>query len=107
MKLLIFELANDIIGNLVFNKRNTMYEVILYYNFNPIEEVERFTKLHKNKCKELGLKGRIYISSEGINGTAAGTKEQVEAYKQFVWSLPDSKTPSLSKINQIISRSQN
>lgn len=84
-----------------------MYEVILYYNFNPIEEVERFTKLHKNKCKELGLKGRIYISSEGINGTAAGTKEQVEAYKQFVWSLPDSKTPSLSKINQIISRSQN
>jgi UPF0176 protein len=65
-----------------------MYEVILYYNFNSIEEPERFCKEHKKFCKELGLKGRIYISSEGINGTAGGSKEQVEAYKEHVWSLP-------------------
>lgn len=65
-----------------------MYEVILYYNFSTIEEPERFCKEHKKFCKEIGLKGRIYISEEGINGTAAGTKEQVEAYKEFVWSLP-------------------
>lgn len=65
-----------------------MYEVILYYNFSPIEEPERFCKEHKKFCKELGLKGRIYISDEGINGTAAGTKEQVNAYKEYVRSLP-------------------
>ena len=65
-----------------------MYEVILYYNFSPIQEVEAFTKHHKKFCKELGLKGRIYISSEGINGTAAGTAEQIEAYKTYLRSLP-------------------
>ncbi len=65
-----------------------MYEVILYYNFTPIKDVAQFCKEHKNFCKELGLKGRIYISSEGLNGTAAGTKAQIEKYKDFVWSLP-------------------
>lgn len=65
-----------------------MYEVILYYNFSTIEEPERFCEEHKKFCKEIGLKGRIYISEEGINGTAAGTKEHIKAYKEFVWSLP-------------------
>ncbi|GAB5410388.1 MAG: rhodanese-related sulfurtransferase [Balneolaceae bacterium] len=64
-----------------------MYEVILYYNFTPIKDAERFCKEHKNFCQELGLKGRIYISTEGLNGTAAGTKKQIESYKEFVCSL--------------------
>lgn len=65
-----------------------MYEVILYYNFNSIEDPDRFCKQHKQFCKEIGLKGRIYISDEGINGTAGGTKEQVEAYKEYLTSIP-------------------
>ncbi len=65
-----------------------MYEVILYYNFSEITEVERFCKEHKRFCKDMDLKGRIYISSEGINGTAAGTKEQMAAYKDYLCSLP-------------------
>jgi UPF0176 protein len=65
-----------------------MYQVILYYNFQSIDEPERFCKTHKAFCKELGLQGRIYISDEGINGTAAGTARQIEAYKNYVWSLP-------------------
>lgn len=65
-----------------------MYEVILYYNFSTIKEVERFCKQHKNFCTELGLKGRIYISEEGINGTIGGTPEQIETYKQYLCSLP-------------------
>lgn len=65
-----------------------MYEVILYYNFTHVEDADRFCKTHKIFCKELGLKGRIYISSEGINGTAAGTKEQIESYKEFLCAQP-------------------
>lgn len=65
-----------------------MYQVILYYNFEPIENPDVFCKAHKTFCKEIGLKGRIYISEEGINGTAGGTKEQIEKYKNYVWSLP-------------------
>ncbi len=65
-----------------------MYEVILYYYFNPIENPEVFTKNHKRFCKELGIKGRVYISSEGINGTIAGTKEQIKQYKNHLRSTP-------------------
>ena len=65
-----------------------MYEVILYYYFNTIEDPERFAKQHKQYCKDLGIKGRIYISSEGINGTAAGTKEQMEQYKSDLRAIP-------------------
>jgi UPF0176 protein len=35
-----------------------MYQVILYYNFQKIEEPDRFCKAHKKFCKEIGLKGR-------------------------------------------------
>lgn len=65
-----------------------MYQVILYYNFHKIEEPERFCKAHKKFCKEIGLKGRIYISEEGLNGTAAGNEQQIDEYKNYVWSLP-------------------
>jgi UPF0176 protein len=65
-----------------------MYEVILYYYFNKIEQPEQFAKLHKQYCKDLGIKGRIYISSEGINGTAAGTPEQMAQYKADLRAIP-------------------
>ncbi len=65
-----------------------MYEVILYYYFNTIENPEQFAKQHKQYCKDLGIKGRIYISSEGINGTAAGTKEQMAQYKTDLRAIP-------------------
>lgn len=65
-----------------------MYEVILYYKFNRIGEPEKFSKEHKKFCKELGLKGRIYISEEGINGTVAGTKAQIQHYREYLCSIP-------------------
>ncbi len=65
-----------------------MYKVILYYYFTPVAEVERFCKEHKRYCQENDLKGRIYISKEGINGTLGGTIEQVDAYEKYLRSLP-------------------
>jgi UPF0176 protein len=64
-----------------------MYEVILYYKFQPITDPERFCKNHKQFCKELGVKGRIYISGEGINGTLGGTLEQVQKYKNHLAAM--------------------
>jgi len=66
-----------------------MYEVILYYKFAEVENVPHFCANHRRKCRELGLKGRIYIAHEGINGTVAGTEKQIKAYKQYVRSLPE------------------
>jgi len=64
-----------------------MYEVILYYNFTPVEHPEIFCKEHRKFLKNLNVKGRVYISSEGINGTLAGTPEQMEQYKNFLTGL--------------------
>ncbi len=62
------------------------YEVILYYNFTDVEEPEAFCKAHKNFLKKLGVKGRVYIGREGINGTLGGTPEQMNAYKNHLRS---------------------
>lgn len=63
------------------------YEVILYYKFEPIDDPDLFCKDHKNELKNLELKGRVYIGSEGINGTLGGTREQIDKYKKYLRSL--------------------
>ena len=62
-------------------------EVLLYYNFTPIEDPETFCKTHKAFLKELGARGRVYIGHEGINGTLGGSPEQMQRYKEYLWSL--------------------
>ncbi|AWB43321.1 hypothetical protein DCC85_03155 [Paenibacillus sp. CAA11] len=64
------------------------YRVLLYYKFTPIENPEAFTAEHLQYCKELGLKGRILIASEGINGTVSGTWEQTEEYMNHMRANP-------------------
>lgn len=60
------------------------YQVLLYYKFVPIENHEQFAEEHLDFCKELGLKGRILVSHNGINGTVSGTIEQTEAYMEMM-----------------------
>lgn len=62
-------------------------EVILYYYFHPIEDPEIFCRDHKQFLKELGVKGRVYVSSEGINGTLAGTVVQIAQYKEYLTGI--------------------
>ena len=58
------------------------YRVLLYYMYVPIENPEEFAAQHLEFCKELGLKGRILVAEEGINGTVSGTIGQTEEYMQ-------------------------
>ncbi|MBL8088274.1 MAG: rhodanese-related sulfurtransferase [Chthonomonas sp.] len=62
------------------------YRVLLYYHFAPIDDVERFRDEHFNLCQSLGLRGRIIVASEGINGTCSGTAEACDAYKAELWA---------------------
>lgn len=64
------------------------YRVLLYYKYVHIENPEECTSEHKQVCDELGLKGRIIIASEGINGTVSGTIEQTDAYIEFMNNHP-------------------
>jgi len=67
---------------------NQNYRVLLYYQYVTIEEPEEFANTHLKFCKDLGLKGRILVASEGINGTVSGTWEQTEAYINEMKSDP-------------------
>ncbi|MDO3411821.1 rhodanese-related sulfurtransferase [Saccharibacillus sp. CPCC 101409] len=64
------------------------YRILLFYKFVRIDDPETFTAEHLQYCKDLGVKGRILIASEGINGTLSGTYEQTERYMQALTADP-------------------
>ena len=47
---------------------------------------------HLQFCKDLGLKGRIHVANEGINGTVSGNWEQTEAYMNEMKNDPRFET---------------
>ncbi|MEY2500455.1 MAG: hypothetical protein QOI07_789 [Verrucomicrobiota bacterium] len=56
------------------------YPVILFYKYVEIADTDVFAGRQRSLCESLGLKGRLLIASEGINGTLAGTAENVNRY---------------------------
>lgn len=63
-------------------------KVLLYYKYVEIEYPEQVAKWQRTVCQELGLKGRIIIAHEGINGTVGGTQEATQQYKLAMESHP-------------------
>ncbi|BBI34202.1 UPF0176 protein YbfQ [Cohnella abietis] len=64
------------------------YQILLFYKYVPITDAEIFAAEHLQYCKELGIKGRILIADEGINGTLSGTIEQTERYMADIQKNP-------------------
>ncbi len=60
------------------------FVIILFYKFKNISDPKMFAELHRAKCIELGLKGRVIIAHEGVNATLEGTRENIEIYKNFL-----------------------
>ena len=54
--------------------------VILFYKYIPIADPAAFASAQRALCSSLGLKGRVLIASEGINGTLAGSTAAVNRY---------------------------
>lgn len=85
------------------------YRVLLYYKYIAIEDPETFAAEHLAACKEIGLKGRILVSHEGINGTCSGTIEQTDAYmdmmnnderfKDIMWKMDDADEHAFKKMH--------
>lgn len=65
-----------------------MIHVLLYYKYVPIENPEQERIAHLALCNELGIKGRVILSSEGINGTVAGEEDAIEKYKEYMHHHP-------------------
>lgn len=64
-----------------------MQKILLYYKFTPVKDPDTVKLWQKTLCDHLGLRGRILISHQGINGTVGGEMEDLKAYikatKQF------------------------
>ena len=56
------------------------HRVLLYYFYTKLNNAESFWKKHKTFSESIGVKGRIIVSDEGINGTIAGTIAQTDMY---------------------------
>lgn len=56
------------------------YQVLLFYKFIEILDPNALMASQKILCEQLGLKGRILLSKEGINATLEGTFENTEKY---------------------------
>src|SRR5690606_18738246 len=73
-------LANIMTGGRKIMTETKPYRVLLYYQYVTIENPAEFAAEHLAFCKEIGLKGRILVATEGINGTVSGTIEQTDKY---------------------------
>jgi UPF0176 protein len=62
--------------------------ILLFYKYVNIENPTGFAKSHLEECNALGLKGRILVAGEGINGSVAGDFEKTEKYKRLLRQDP-------------------
>lgn len=69
---------------------STIY-VLLYYKFTPLKDPNFETTQHKLVCAGIGLRGRILIGNEGINGTVAGNRAQIKQYVDYMNAHPNFK----------------
>ena len=57
-----------------------LYNVVLYYCYTRIEDVDCFREQHHRYCLAQGLRGRIIVAPEGINGTISGLHGSCSRY---------------------------
>lgn len=55
-------------------------KILLYYVFAPLADPQAVRLWQRELCESLGLKGRILISKDGINGTVGGDLPDVKKY---------------------------
>jgi UPF0176 protein len=61
-----------------------MFDVLLYYKMILVQHPDVQTRIHKEICRALQLKGRVLIGKDGINGTVSGIKSSVDLYVAYM-----------------------
>ncbi|MBC7746608.1 rhodanese-related sulfurtransferase [Pedobacter sp.] len=65
-----------------------MQKILLYYLFTPLADPESVRLWQKTLCEKLDLKGRILISTHGLNGTVGGDIEALKTYAKETKTYP-------------------
>jgi len=55
-------------------------KILLFYAFTPLADPEAVRLWQRELCESLGLRGRILLSKDGINGTVGGELKNVKKY---------------------------
>jgi UPF0176 protein len=63
-------------------------KILLFYRFTPLADPESVRLWQRELCEALGLKGRILISKDGINGTVGGELGDVKRYLRKLRDYP-------------------
>lgn len=61
-------------------------KVLLFYVFTPLADPEAMRLWQRDLCESLGLRGRILLSKDGINGTLGG---ELDALKRYLRKTKD------------------
>ena len=73
---------------------SAQFEVLLFYKYVEIENPVSLMRTQRCLCEQLNLKGRIIVSTEGINGTVEGTKSETSKYIDAI-----TKDPRFTDVN--------
>jgi UPF0176 protein len=63
-----------------------LMKVLLYYQYADILDPQAVRDWQTQICRDLGLKGRILVAEEGLNGTVCGDDDACERYKELTWA---------------------
>lgn len=55
-------------------------QVLLFYKYWDVDDVDSLVEWQRHLCIRLGLKGRIHCAAEGINGTVGGSLKSCQEY---------------------------
>lgn len=69
-------------------RRKQHYKLLTFYKFVDIADPEKETEQHYIFTRDIGMKGRIYISQEGISATMTCNMWQYHAYRMFLSTNP-------------------
>lgn len=69
-------------------KNRERYNLLTFYKFVDIDNPEQITDEHRLFLQDIGVKGRVYISSEGISSTVTANQGQTLAYKLYLENIP-------------------
>ena len=67
--------------------KNPQFVVAALYKFVSLDALENIQALLYSECQRCHIKGILLLASEGINGTIAGRRENIDEFLTYVRSL--------------------
>lgn len=69
------------------NQDSLQYKLVTFYKYVDIDDTLLLQSELLNYCSSYGLKGKIYVASEGINASVSGSAEVVDNFKNYIRSI--------------------